>query len=79
RWTVTSEPTRPDRTRRNGISADGKSGIPSSGLKLLDMAREFAAFNLPRRVGQLFGVGLYSREAAHAPAFSRPVGQAMSR
>ena len=29
RWTVTSEPTRPDRTRRNGISADGKSDMPS--------------------------------------------------
>ena len=49
------------------------------GLKLLDMARNVAAFNLPRRVGQLFGVGLYSREVANAPAFSRPVGQAMSR
>jgi len=49
------------------------------GLKLLDMACNVAAFNLPRRVGQLFGVGLYSREAAHAPAFLRPVGQALSR
>jgi hypothetical protein len=28
------------------------------GLQLLDMARDLAAFNLPARVGQLFGVGL---------------------
>jgi hypothetical protein len=32
--------------------------LPSLGLGLLDMARDVAAFNLPARVGQLFGVGL---------------------
>jgi hypothetical protein len=30
--------------------------MPLFGLELLDMAREVAAFNLPARVGQLFGV-----------------------
>jgi hypothetical protein len=30
--------------------------MPFFGLELLDMAREVAAFNLPARVGQLFGV-----------------------
>jgi hypothetical protein len=29
--------------------------IPFFGLELLDMARDVAAFNLPARVGQLFG------------------------
>ena len=28
------------------------------GLELLDMARDVAAFNLPARVGRVFGVGL---------------------
>ena len=32
--------------------------MPLFGLGLLDMARGVAAFNLPARVGQLFGVGL---------------------
>jgi hypothetical protein len=32
--------------------------LPLFGLELLDMAREVAAFNLPARVGQLFGIGL---------------------
>jgi hypothetical protein len=32
--------------------------MPFFGLKLLGMARGFADFNLPARVGQLFGVGL---------------------
>ena len=32
--------------------------MPSFGLELLDMARAVADFNLPARVGQLFGVGL---------------------
>jgi hypothetical protein len=32
--------------------------MPSFGLELLDIAREVAAFNLPARVGQLFGVSL---------------------
>ena len=30
--------------------------MPFFGLELFDMAREVAAFNLPARVGQLFGV-----------------------
>jgi hypothetical protein len=32
--------------------------MPFFGLELLQMARDVAAFNLPARVGQLFGVGL---------------------
>jgi hypothetical protein len=32
--------------------------LPFFGLDLLGMARNVAAFNLPARVGQLFGVGL---------------------
>jgi hypothetical protein len=32
--------------------------MPFFGLELLDLARELAAFNLPARVGQLFGVSL---------------------
>jgi hypothetical protein len=32
--------------------------MPFVGLELLDMARDVAAFNLPARVGQLFGVSL---------------------
>jgi hypothetical protein len=32
--------------------------MPSFGLELLDMARGVADFNLPARVGQLFGVSL---------------------
>jgi hypothetical protein len=32
--------------------------MPGLGLGLLDMARDLAAFNLPARVGQLFGVSL---------------------
>jgi hypothetical protein len=32
--------------------------LPFFGVELLDMARDVAAFNLPARVGQLFGVGL---------------------
>ena len=32
--------------------------MPFFGLELLDMARGVAAFNLPARVGQLFGVSL---------------------
>jgi hypothetical protein len=32
--------------------------MPLFGMELLDMARDGAAFNLPARVGQLFGVSL---------------------
>jgi hypothetical protein len=32
--------------------------MPLFGLQLLDIARDLAAFNLPARVGQLFGVSL---------------------
>ena len=32
--------------------------MPSFGLELLDMARGVAAFNLPARVWQFFGVSL---------------------
>jgi hypothetical protein len=32
--------------------------MPWFGADLLDMAREVADFNLPARVGQLFGVSL---------------------
>jgi hypothetical protein len=32
--------------------------MPFFGLELLDMAHGVAAFNLPARVGQLFGVSL---------------------
>ena len=32
--------------------------MPFFGLELLDMARGVADFNLPARVGQLFGVNL---------------------
>jgi hypothetical protein len=32
--------------------------LPFFGLELLDIARDVAAFNLPARVGQLFGVSL---------------------
>jgi hypothetical protein len=32
--------------------------MPVLGLELLDMARGVAAFNLPARVAQLFGVSL---------------------
>jgi hypothetical protein len=32
--------------------------MPFFGLELLDIARDVAAFNLPARVGQLFGVNL---------------------
>jgi hypothetical protein len=32
--------------------------MPFFGLELLDMARDVAAFNLPARVAQLFGVSL---------------------
>ena len=32
--------------------------MPFFGLELLDMARDVAAFNLPARVGHLFGVAL---------------------
>jgi hypothetical protein len=32
--------------------------MPWLGLGLLDMARDVAAFNLPARVGQLFGASL---------------------
>jgi putative oxidoreductase len=32
--------------------------MPFFGLELLDIARDVAAFNLPARVGQLFGVSL---------------------
>ena len=32
--------------------------MPLFGLEWLDMARAVADFNLPARVGQLFGVGL---------------------
>jgi hypothetical protein len=32
--------------------------MPFFGLELLDMARDVAAFNLPARMGQLFGVSL---------------------
>jgi crotonobetainyl-CoA:carnitine CoA-transferase CaiB-like acyl-CoA transferase len=31
---------------------------PYATLQLLDLTRELAAFNLPARVGQLFGVSL---------------------
>ena len=32
--------------------------LPLFGLELLDVARDLATFNLPARVGQLFGVSL---------------------
>ena len=32
--------------------------MPLFGLELLDIARDVAAFNLPARVGELFGVSL---------------------
>jgi hypothetical protein len=32
--------------------------MPLFGLELLDMAESVAGFNLPARVGQLFGVSL---------------------
>ena len=32
--------------------------MPLFGLELLDMARDLAAFNVPARVGKLFGVSL---------------------
>jgi hypothetical protein len=32
--------------------------MPFFGLELLDTARDVAAFNLPARVGQIFGVSL---------------------
>jgi hypothetical protein len=32
--------------------------MPFFGLELLDMARDVATYNLPARVGQLFGVSL---------------------
>jgi hypothetical protein len=32
--------------------------MPFFGLELLDIARKVAVFNLPARVGQLFGVSL---------------------
>jgi hypothetical protein len=32
--------------------------MPFFGLELLGMARDVVAFNLPARVGHLFGVGL---------------------
>jgi hypothetical protein len=32
--------------------------MPFFGLELLDMARDVAVFNVPARVGQLFGVSL---------------------
>ena len=32
--------------------------MPFFGLELLDMARDVAAFNLPARMAQLFGVSL---------------------
>jgi hypothetical protein len=32
--------------------------MPWLGFGLLDMARDVAAFNLPARLGQLFGVSL---------------------
>jgi hypothetical protein len=32
--------------------------MPLFGLELLDVARDLATFNLPARVGQLFGVSL---------------------
>jgi hypothetical protein len=38
--------------------------MPFFDLELLDMARDVAAFNLPARVGQLFGVSLYPALAA---------------
>ena len=42
--------------------------MPSVGLKLLDMDRGVADFNLPARVGQLFGVGLSRPPFAFARA-----------
>jgi hypothetical protein len=32
--------------------------VPFFGLEQLDVSREVAAFNLPGRIGQLFGVSL---------------------
>jgi hypothetical protein len=32
--------------------------MPFFGFELLDMARDVAAFNLPARAGQLFGLSL---------------------
>jgi hypothetical protein len=41
-----------------GLSKAAGNMMPCFGLELLDMARDVAAFNLPARVGQLFGVSL---------------------
>jgi hypothetical protein len=50
------------RIRIRRIAEPGLSIIgyvtPFFGLELIRMARDVAAFNLPARVGQLFGVGL---------------------
>jgi hypothetical protein len=56
---VTSGPS----ARCLGIAAQTFLGyigaiMPFFGWELLDVARDVAAFNLPARVGQLFGVGL---------------------
>jgi hypothetical protein len=46
--------------RRAGVPSRGdhRYVMPFFGPELLDMARDVAAFNLPARVGQLFGVSL---------------------
>ena len=41
--------------------------LPFFGVEVLDMARDVAAFNLPARVGQLFGVSFWRAPAALAP------------
>jgi hypothetical protein len=43
--------------------------MPFFGLELLDMARDVAAFDLPARVGQLFGTICSSNTAACLRAF----------
>jgi hypothetical protein len=56
------EPRSVPRARFRPIAQPGLSIIgyvmPFFGLELLDLARGVAAFNLPARVGQLFGVTL---------------------
>jgi hypothetical protein len=56
------EPRSATRARIRPVAEPGLSIIgyvmPFFGLELLGVARDVAAFNLPARVGQLFGVTL---------------------
>ncbi len=55
--------------------------MPFFGLELLQMARDVAAFNLPARVGQLFGVGLQRAARSVDRGFpgARPAGADQTR